>query len=676
MDDLQAIQARVAWLRAQIEHHNYRYYTLDDPELSDAEYDALLRELRELEAAHPELATPDSPTQRVGAAPSERFAVARHRVPMLSLANAFSTDALRSWYDRVCRLAGREIKGFTLEPKIDGLAVSLLYENGRYVRGATRGNGLEGEDITPNIRTIRSVPLNLRGNPPRVMEVRGEVFLTRAGFERVNQERQSEGQPLFANPRNSAAGSVRQLDPKITARRPLDIFVYSLGYFEGGLPRSHWAVLELFQQLGLKTNPSNVHCQTIDQVVDQVATWEHRRESLPYEIDGVVVKIDNLDLHAELGAVGREPRWAIASKFAPAQVTTRLREIGINVGRTGSLNPFAILEPVQVSGVIVKLATLHNEDDIRRKDIRVGDTVWVQRAGEVIPQVIKPELSRRPPDSVPYSLPKTCPVCGTKVVRPDGEAMAYCPNSSGCPAQFFELAKHFVGRGAMDIDGIGEKLVRTLIDQGYVKDVADLYALTREDLLKLERVADKSADNVLASIERSKQRPLDRLIFGLGIRYVGDQTAELLANAFGSLDALMNASLDEINAVEGIGPKIASAVHAYFREPRNRAVIEKLRAHGLRFEIEKLAPSGPTPLAGLSFVVTGRLERRSRTEIEALIKDLGGAVAESVSKKTDYLVAGAEPGSKLARAEKLGTRVIDEDDFEELVQRPTSDVQR
>jgi DNA ligase (NAD+) len=666
MADLQTIQARAAWLRSQIEYHNYRYYTLDEPEISDGEYDRLMRELRELEAAHPELASPDSPTQRVGAAPSERFAVVQHRIPMLSLANAFTLEALRAWYDRACRLAGREIRGFVLEPKIDGLAVSLLYEQGRYVRGSTRGDGLFGEDITPNIRTIRSVPLTLRDCPPAVFEVRGEVFMTRAGFEKVNRERQAEGQPLFANPRNSAAGSLRQLDPAITARRPLDIFVYSLGYFEGKLPHSHWQVLQLFRQFGLKTNPANDRCETFEQIMEQVQRWEHRRESLPYEIDGVVVKIDDLHLQAELGAVGREPRWAIAYKFPPAQVTTKLLDIGANVGRTGSLNPFAILEPVQVGGVVVKLASLHNEEDIRRKDIRIGDTVWVQRAGEVIPQVIGPVLAKRPPEAQPYQLPERCPVCDTPIVRLEGEAMARCPNAS-CPAQFFELLKHFVGRAAMDIDRIGEKLAKALIDAGLVKDIADLYSLTREQLIGLERMGEKSAENVLESIERSKQRPLSRLIFALGIRYVGEQTAELLANAFGSLDALMNASEEAIEAVDGIGPKIAASVRAYFQEPRNRAVIEKLRKHGLRFEIERRDSKGPAPLAGLTFVVTGRLERRSRQQVESLIKELGGHVADAVSKKTDYLVVGEDAGSKLARAEKLGTRIIDEDEFDKLI---------
>jgi DNA ligase (NAD+) len=666
-NDLQTVQARIAQLSAQIDYHNHRYYVLDDPEIADAEYDALMGELRDLEAAHPELASPDSPTQRVGAGPSEKFAVVRHRIPMLSLANAFTLEALRAWYERACRLAGREIRGFTVEPKIDGLAVSLLYENGRYARGATRGDGTFGEDISPNIRTIRSIPLTLRNSPPAVLEVRGEVFLTRSGFEKVNREREAERQPLFANPRNSAAGSLRQLDPSITARRPLDIYVYSLGYSEdAGLPRSHWRVLELFGRYGLKTNPANTCCDTIDDVMEQVKTWEHRRESLPYEIDGVVIKIDDLDLQAELGAVGREPRWAIAYKFPPAQVTTKLLDIGINVGRTGSLNPFAILEPVQVSGVVVKLATLHNEEDIRRKDIRIGDTVWVQRAGEVIPQVIGPVLAKRPPEAQPYRLPDRCPSCGTPVVRPDGEAMARCPNPS-CPSQLFELVKHFVGRAAMDIDRVGEKLARALIDAGLVKDLADLYSIQKEDLLRLDRMADKSADNVLTSIEVSKQRPLSRLIFALGIRYVGEQTAELLANAFGSLDRLMEASEAEILAVDGIGPKIATSVHQYFQEPRHREVIEKLRAHGLRFEQSDGRDAGPSPLAGLCFVVTGRLERRSRQQIETLIKDLGGQIGDAVTKKTDYLVLGAEAGSKLARAQKLGTTILDEDGLDALI---------
>jgi DNA ligase (NAD+) len=666
MDDLQAIQERAAWLRSQIEHHNERYYVLDDPTISDGEYDALMGELRAIEAAHPELASPDSPTQRVGAAPSARFNVTRHRVPMLSLANAFNEATLRAWYDRACRLAGREITRFTLEPKIDGLAVSLLYEHGRYIRGATRGDGAQGEDITPNIRTIRAVPLTLRDDPPAVFEVRGEVFLTRKGFEQVNRERQIEGQPLFANPRNSAAGSLRQLDPSVTARRPLDIFVYALGYFEGTLPRSHAEVLKLFRGYGLKTNPANRTCATIDEVVAQVQDWEHRRESLPYEIDGVVVKIDNLDLQVELGAIGREPRWAIAYKFPPAQVTTRLLDIGVNVGRTGSLNPFAILEPVQVAGVTVRLASLHNEEDIRRKDIRIGDTVWVQRAGEVIPQIIGPVLDKRPAEAVPYSLPTHCPACNTEVVRIEGEAMARCPNAA-CPAQLYELLKHFVSRGVMDIDRIGEKLCQTLIEAGLVHDVADLYSLRKDDLLGLDRMAERSAENVLTSIQTSKQRPLPRLIFALGIRYVGDQTAELLAAAFGSLDALMAADQAEIEAVDGIGPKIASSVYAYLQEPRNRAIIEKLRRHGLQFEVERGAASEPGLLSGLSFVVTGRLERRSRLEVEALIKQLGGNVGDNVTKKTNYLVAGTDAGSKLAKAQKLGTRILDEDELEQLI---------
>ena len=667
MDDLQAIQERAAWLRGQIEYHNERYYVLDDPAVSDAEYDALIGELRTIEAAHPELASPDSPTQRVGATPSARFEIARHRVPMLSLANAFNEATLRAWYDRACRLAGREITGFTLEPKIDGLAVSLLYEQGRYVRGATRGDGTQGEDITPNIRTIRAVPLTLRDNPPAVFEVRGEVFLTRAGFEQVNRERQNEGQPLFANPRNSAAGSLRQLDPSVTARRPLDIFVYALGYFEGVLPHSHAEVLELFRSYGLKTNSANLTCSTIDEIIEQIQDWEQRRESLPYEIDGVVVKIDDLHLQVELGVVGREPRWAIAYKFPPTQVTTRLLDIGLNVGRTGSLNPFAILEPVQVAGVTVRLASLHNEDEIRRKDIRIGDTVWIQRAGEVIPQVIGPVLTKRPPEAVPYSLPTHCPTCGTEVVRIEGEAMARCPNAA-CPAQLYELLKHFVSRGAMDIDRIGEKLCQTLIEAGLVHDVADLFSLRKEDLLGLDRLAERSADNVLTSIEVSKQRPLTRLIFALGIRYVGGQTAELLAEAFGSLDALMTADQPEIEAVEGIGPKIASSVHAYLQEPRNRAIIEKLRGHGLQFQIERSAASSePGPLRGLNFVVTGRLERRSRQEVEALIKELGGNIGDNVTKKTNYLVVGAEAGSKLARAQKLGTKVLNENELEQLI---------
>jgi DNA ligase (NAD+) len=673
-DEWIAIEQRYTQLVETINHHNYRYYVLDSPEIADAEYDRLMEELRALEAEHPELQSPDSPTQRVGASPSEQFAVVRHGVPMLSLANAFTPEALRAWHDRISRLIGREVRDFTIEPKIDGLAITLRYEDGRFAVGATRGNGFEGEDITPNLRTVRSVPLTLNDSPPAKLEARGEVYLSQKAFQKINDERAAAGQPLFANPRNCAAGSVRQLDSRITARRPLQMFVYAFGEAEGWQPRTQWEMLERFREWGFRTNPHNARAETIDDVLEQVATWEHRRETLEYEIDGVVVKVNDMGLQEELGAVGREPRWAIAYKFPPVQATTVLESIGINVGRTGSLNPFAILQPVQVGGVTVSQATLHNEDDIRRKDIRVGDTVLVHRAGEVIPQVIGPILSKRPPEAAPYELPKECPICGSPVIRPEGEAMARCTGGyEKCWAQRYELIKHFVGRGAMDIETLGEKLVFALLKAELVYDPGDLYKLTREQLVALERVGEKSAQNILDNLEASKQRPLDRVIFALGIRYVGDQTAELLAHAFGTLDRLATATLDEITAVEGIGPKIAESVYAWFQDQTNLTFLQKLRDAGVNMVDQATQVTGP--LKGLTIVVTGRLERHTRGQIEARIKGLGGSIGDAVSKKTDYLVAGDDAGSKLARAQKLGTPILNEDAFEQLISQRSAEGQ-
>ncbi len=670
VEDLQSLQERTEELRSQLNHHNYRYYVLDSPEIADAEYDRLMQELREIEADHPELQSPDSPTQRVGAGPAAQFAVVQHRVPMLSLANAFSADTLRAWHERITRLLGRDIKDFTIEPKIDGLAIMLRYEQGHFGVGATRGDGSQGEDITANLRTVRSVPLALNDSPPAYLEVRGEVYLSQAAFKKINDERAAAGQPLFANPRNCAAGSVRQLDSRITAKRPLDVFIYALGEAQGWQPRTQWEILEAFGKWGFKTNPNNRRVETIDEVMAACAEWEHRRESLDYEIDGVVVKVNDLHVQSELGAVGREPRWAIAFKFPPVQATTLLERIAVNVGRTGSLNPFAVLRPVQVGGVTISQATLHNEEDIRRKDIRVGDTVLVHRAGEVIPQVIGPILSKRPPEAKPYELPTTCPVCGSPVVRPEGEAMARCTGGfARCIAQRFELLKHFVGRGSMDIETVGEKLARSLVEKGLVYDPSDLYPLTKEQLIALERMGDTSAQNVLDNIEASKHRALTRVLYALGIRYVGYQTAELLARAFGSMDQLRQATYEEIVAVEGIGPKIAESVYAWFREPDNLRVVDKLVAAGVNMSEESATRGGP--LVGLTVVVTGRLEHQTRTQIEQRIKDLGGIVGDSVSKKTSYLIAGEDAGSKLAKAQKLGTPILDEAGFEALLEEKT-----
>jgi DNA ligase (NAD+) len=660
-------QQRVEELRAQINHHNYRYFVLDDPEISDAEFDAMMRELRTLEAEHPELQDPDSPTQRVGSEPVAAFGAVQHRVSLLSLANAFTADELRAWHRRTSALAEREDFKMVAEPKIDGLAVALVYENGRLAQGATRGNGSVGEDITQNLRTLKSIPLTIaRGAPPR-FEVRGEVYMSKAGFERLNAERAEQGLPLFANPRNSAAGSLRQLDPRITAGRPLDIWMYQLGWVEDGVQLlSHWDSLEWMKSLGFRINPYVKLFDDLETVIEYTATWTEKRETLDYEIDGVVIKVNELGLQRQLGTVGREPRWAVAYKFPPTQATTVLRDIQINVGRTGSLNPFAVLEPVRVGGVIVKLATLHNEDDINRKDIRIGDTVIVQRAGDVIPQVVAPVANRRTGKERRFKTPKKCPVCGGDVVRPEGEAMSYCTNKA-CPAQMLRWIEHFAG--AMEIDGLGEQRVRTFVQNGLIADPGDIYSITKDQLTSLDKFADKSAEALLASIEGSKQRPLMQLISALGIRHVGWEVADQVAGHFGSLDALMDASVDDISAIPGIGPKIAQSIRAYFDEERNVAIVEKLKAAGVRTVGEKQA-AREGPLSGVNFVLTGGLENFTRDQAERRIKSLGGNVTSSVSKKTNYVVAGESPGSKLAKATELGVDVLDEAGFIKLVGEP------
>ncbi len=666
--DVTAVQARVEELRQLINYHNYRYYVLDSPEVSDGEYDRLMEELRALESQYPELSSPDSPTQRVGGSALESFGIVRHEIPMLSLANVFSQESLLKWYQRIAGLAGRNKMELVVEPKIDGLAISLTYVDGRLTIGATRGDGIQGEDITQNLRTVRTVPLRLQGKPPAKIEVRGEAYLSKKGFEKVNEERMAQGQPLFANPRNAAAGSLRQLDPRVTASRPLDVFVYTLGQLQDGTePGTHWDALELMKRLGFKVNPESRLFDNIEEVMAYCAGWEHRKDGLDYEIDGVVVKVNDLEIQRELGFVGREPRWAVAYKFPPTQATTKLKSIEINVGRTGTLNPFAVLEPVRLAGVTIKLATLHNEEDIRRKEIRVGDTVLIQRAGEVIPQVVGPIVSKRTGQEVEFHMPERCPVCGGLVVKPEGEAMHRCTNALGCPAQRYELLKHFVSRSAMDIQGIGESLAGTLLKAGLVHDVADLYYLKAEQLVDLERMGEKSAENVLKAIEESKGRPLARLVFALGIRYVGEQNAKLLAEAFRSLDRLMAASYEEVAAVEGIGPKIARSVVEYFANEQNRQVIEKLREAGLRFEEEPEAPRGDLPLAGKQFVITGTLQGTSRTRAEERIKELGGLVGSAVTRKTDYLVVGVDPGSKLQKAQSLGTKILTDEELQAML---------
>lgn len=666
------MRERAEWLREQINVANYRYYVLDSPEVSDAQFDAWLRDLQELEAQHPELVIPESPTQRVGVAPQTEFGVIEHQTPLLSLGNVFNREELFNWHRRVSdRLDGRPFE-MVCESKIDGLAVALVYENGRLVTGATRGDGYRGEDITQNLRTIKSIPLMVRGSYPPRFEVRGEVYLTKAGFAELNEERARQGLPLYANPRNSAAGSVRQLDPRITAARPLDILIYSLGWAEDEeeFAETHWSALERLRTLGFKTNHLNKHLPTIEEVAAFCEEWVERRHDLPYEADGVVVKVNSLDYQRQLGFVGREPRWATAYKFPAVQGTTRLLDIGINVGRTGSLNPYAILEPVQVGGVTIQHAALHNEEDIRRKDIRIGDTVIIQRAGEVIPEVVGPVLSLRAGDEKEFALPSNCPECGTPIVRPEGEAMARCPNRA-CPAQGLELLKHFVSRAAMDIEGMGVSLCTALLERGLAQDPADIYTLTVEQLESLERMGKKSAANVIASIERSKSRSLPNVLFALGIRHVGTETAELLGDEFHSLEALATATEEELMRVPGIGPRVAASIATYFSDEENKAIILKLaEARVTTYE----APPAPreAPLAGMEFVFTGRLERFTRLAAEGLVKALGASAASNVTRKTTHVVIGEVAGSKAERAQQLGIPQLTEEEFLQLIETTQS----
>ena len=654
-------------LRSLLNYHNYRYYVLDQPEVADAEYDELLNELRALESRFPELITPDSPTQRIGAAPSEAFATVDHRLPLLSLANATSDQDLRDWHRRASERAGRDDFAVTTEPKIDGLAIALVYENGSFVQGATRGDGRHGENITANLRTIRTIPLALTGDYPPAFEVRGEVYMSKSGFERMNAERGERGEPLFANPRNAAAGAVRQLDPAITAQRPLSIYVYQLGWCDGPRPSSHFETLQWLSGMGLRVNPDAERHPGLDEAAERIRWWGEQRERLDYDIDGVVIKMDAADEWERLGVVGREPRWAVAFKFPPQQRTTKLLDIQVNVGRTGALNPFAILEPVNVGGARVQMATLHNEQDIHRKDVRIGDTVIVQRAGDVIPQVVAPVTSLRDGSERVFAMPATCPACGTPVEHEETEAAYYCPNLT-CPQQQVRLIEHFASRGAMDIEGLGERMAYTLFREGLVADVADIYELTVEQLAALERMGEKSAQNLVAGIEKSKERPLANLLFALGIRHVGAETARLLAEHFGHLDMVLDAGEEALQEVDGVGPVVARSIEHWAAREQNRAVAQRLAAAGVNMAGEAIEPAGDL-LAGLTVVVTGRLETMSRGEAEERARELGATVGSSVTKKTDFLVVGADPGSKLARAQKVGTPTLTEDQYAEVLER-------
>ena len=666
MTDTHAAE-RAGQLREEINRHNRLYYVLDRPEISDADYDLLMRELRALEEQHPELVTPDSPTHRVGAPPAEGFAEVQHPVPMLSLSNAFNDDELRAWHRRATALLDGAEFDMVCELKIDGLAVALTYRDGVLVHGATRGDGYRGEDVTRNLRTIRSIPLSVPPEAPRSFEVRGEVYFPRSQFDRLNEERAAQGLPTYANPRNTAAGSLRQLDSRITAQRPLGIFIYGLGYAEGGdMPDNHWDTMEMLASFGFRVSSHNAVCRTIEEVEAYYRHWLDGIAELDYAADGVVVKVNSLRYQDALGFVGREPRWATAYKFPATQVVTRLLGIGINVGRTGSLNPFAMLEPVDVNGAMVKLATLHNEDDIRRKDIRIGDWVVVERAGEVIPQVVGPVTDWRTGEEREFFMPEWCPECDVKVVRSEGEAMTRCPNTA-CRAQLFELLKHFVSRGAMDVEGMGERLCQSLLDAGLVRDIADVYGITKEDLLPLERMAEKSADNVIAALERSKQRPPARVLFALGILHVGYEMAETLASHYRNLWTLSRATREQLSEIPGVGPRIAESIESYFQNEANRQILRKLQWAGVRLVDDSPREPVDLPLKGVQFVVTGRLASLTRSQAEARIKELGGSVSSGVSRKTAYLVAGEEAGSKLDQAKKLGTTLLDEPAFLELI---------
>ena len=670
--ELAESQLRVEELRQQVNHHLYRYHVLDDPEISDAEYDELIGELRSLEDRFPELLTPDSPTQRVGAAPADLFRPIQHRAPMLSLDNAFSEEELRSWGARVDRgLAGAAAR-FVCELKIDGVACALTYEDGVLTQAATRGDGRVGEDITANVRTLKAIPRRLRvDDPPAVIEVRGEVYLPVKAFDELNVQLTEDSKRPFANPRNAAAGSLRQKDPNVTRSRPLKMWVHSFGAAEGVTFASHSAFLAWAGSVGLPVPETTTRVDSLGRAVTFLERWGKRRHSLDYEIDGAVIKVDDAKLQRRLGSTSHAPRWAIAYKFPPEERTAQLKDIDIHTGRTGKITPFAVLDPVQVAGVTITYATLHNESEVRRKDVRKGDTVIVRRAGDVIPEIVGPVLAKRPKNARPWKMPKRCPSCGTELVHPEGEVDWRCPNRAGCPDQSVEWLFHFAGRGAMDIEGLGYRTVMARLKEGLILDPADVFALTAEDLQRLDGFADRSIENLLRSIETAKDRPLWRLLVGLNIRHVGSHVAQVLASAFRTIDSLTDASVDDIDAVPEIGPTVAASIRAWFDEEENRALIEKLRKVGVRLEGEAPADDGPKPLDGVTLVLTGGLDTLSRDEATRLAQRAGARVSSSVSKKTDLVVAGENPGSKYDQAVKLGVEIVDEPEFLRRIGRTT-----
>ncbi len=668
-DQHKKAKARIDELRKEIDDHNYRYYVLDDPAISDARYDEMFRELEELEEQHPDLVSPDSPTQRVGAKPAEGFAEVEHEVPMLSLDNAMDEDEMRAFDKRIREQLEIDRVEYMAETKLDGLAVSLLYERGRLVRGATRGDGATGEDVTHNIRTIRAIPLKLRGNPiPARLEVRGEVFMTMQGFLEMNRRQQEEGGKVFANPRNAAAGSLRQLDPGITRGRPLDFYAYGIGVIDenAGL-ETQSGVLKRLKQWGVRISSEGRVVTGIDECLEYYREFSARRADLPYQIDGIVYKVNRLDLQEQLGVLSRAPRWAVAYKFPPEEEVTRVLDIEVQVGRTGALTPVARLEPVSVGGVTVTSATLHNEEEVRRKDVRVGDTVTIRRAGDVIPEVIGVLREKRPKRTRRFRMPDSCPVCGSAAAREEEEAVVRCTGGVYCPAQCIRSIIHFASRRAMDIEGLGEKLVEQLYEHGYVRNLADLYELDKEQLLELERMGEKSSDNLLQALEKSKATRLDRFLYALGIREVGEATATALAAHFGSLAAVRKASLDDLMEVPDIGPVVARHVHEFFQEPHNNGIIDRLVRAGMRWE--EFHVSGERPLKGKTFVLTGALTDLTRDEAKQRLTALGAKVSGSVSKKTDYVVAGENPGSKLTTARELGIEILDEAGLDKLLKQ-------
>ncbi len=660
-------QKQIGQLRRQIDHHNYRYYVLDDPEVSDAEYDTLLRDLQKLEEKHPDLVTPDSPTQRIGAPPLEAFGTVEHRSPMLSLENAMDDDELLAFDERVKkRLDTDEYVTYIAELKLDGLAVELIYEDGILVSGATRGDGFTGEDITQNLRTVRAIPLRLMNGErtPASVEVRGEVFMDKQGFVLLNEQRLEREEPPFANPRNAAAGSLRQLDSSVTATRPLRFFAYEVA---GAAEPLHSETLEKLKEWGFPVNPHTEQCRGIEATVRFSHQWEEKRGTLPYEIDGVVIKVNSLSQRIALGVRSRSPRWAIAGKFKAQQETTVVVDILPSLGRTGAVTPVAKLEPVSVGGVMVSNATLHNQDEIDRKDVRIGDTVLIQRAGDVIPEVVKVIMEKRPKKTAPYKLPDRCPECGSDVVTPEGEAVARCQNVA-CPAQVKGRIEHFVSKRAMDVDGFGTKLIDQMVETGLLRDFSGIFTLKTEEVTDLERMAEKSAENLMAAIETAKTTVLWRFIYGLGIRNVGEHLAQVLASHFGDLDSLMTASVEELEAIDEVGPIVAASIVAFFAGESNREIIQRCLEGGVKLESPSSRPS-LSPLGGKSFVFTGSLEKFTRSEAKAMVERLGGRAATSVSGKTNYVVAGAGTGSKREKAEQLGIPILTESEFLEMVDR-------